>query len=148
MSSGITRKYAPDDVTQTIGTQAITGLKLGSFVEAEYNVDQAELDIGSDGEATMIISPNRSGTVKITLQQSSPLNDVFTAMYLALQQKDTVNGVKPYRMKDANGSTVVSAAQMFIKKPAKIVFADKAEGREWELISGYLNIAVGGENSI
>lgn len=148
MSSGILRKYAPDDVAQVIGKSAITGVMSGTFVEVEMSVDQSELSIGSDGEATLVIVPNRSGTIKITLQQSSPLNDIFTSMFIALQQKDTANGVQPYRLKDANGTTVVDAAQTVIQKPAKIVFGDKAEGREWTLLCPYLKLSVGGESSV
>lgn len=148
MSSGITRKYAPDDVGIVVGTQAAVGVKQGTFIEADRAVDTAEMDIGSDGEATMVISPNESGTVKITLQQSSPTNDYYNTLFQALQQKNTAVAVVPINVTDKNGTTVISCTQAVVQKVAKVTFADKSEGREWTFISGYLNIAPGGQSSV
>lgn len=144
MPSGIMRKYAPDDVSIVVGTQAVSGVHEGSFVEAERAVDATSLDVGSDGEVTLVINPNQSGTVKITLQQASPLNDYFAAMHAAIQNKDTTNGLKSLLIKDANGSTVVESPKAAVQKVAKVTFADKAEGREWTFLCGYLNIKPGG----
>jgi hypothetical protein len=81
MSSGVLRKYAPDDIASTVGTQTVTGYKEGTFVECERTAETGTLDVGSDGEATLIISPNQSGTIKFTIQQSSPLNDYFNTLF-------------------------------------------------------------------
>lgn len=148
MSSGITRKYAPDDVITVIGTQQVIGLHEGSFIEAERDVETASTHVGADGEVTLVISPNHAGKVKVVLQQSSPLNDYFTTLLLALQNKDMGNAVVPISVTDKNGSTVVSAKQAVTQKPVKISFADKPEGREWTFITGYLDMQPGGESSI
>ena len=148
MASGILRKYAPDDIVVTIGVMAVTGIKEGTFLEAERTVETGMLDIGSDGEATLVINPNQSGTVKVTLQQSSPLNDYFATLSLALQQKNTSVAVVPISVEDKNGTTVVSAKQAFTQKPTKITFADKAEAREWTFVCPYLVITPGGEGSV
>ncbi|SRR5579875_928696 len=148
MSSGLTRAYAPDDVAVVVGTQAITGFKEGTFVEVERDVETAVMDIGSDGEATLVISPNQAGKFKFTLQQSSPSNDYLTTVFQALQNKDLTNGIKPVSVEDKNGSTLASCKQGAVQKPAKVSFADKAEGREWTIVTGYLNLAPGGENVI
>jgi hypothetical protein len=148
MSSGLTRKYAPDDVAMVVGTQSVIGLKEGTFVEVDRAVDVSSLDIGSDGEATMVISPNQSGSFKFTLQQSSPLNDYFTTLFTALQQKNTSVGVVPITLNDKNGTTIASCTQGFVQKVAKITFADKAEGREWTFLTGYLTSAPGGQSSL
>lgn len=148
MSSGITRKYAPDDVTFVVGSQPVVGVKEGTFIEIDRAVDTASMDIGSDGEATLIISPNQMGTFKVTLQQSSPLNDYFSSLALALQQKNLAAAVVAVTLNDKNGTTVASAKQAVVQKPAKITFADKAEGREWTFLTGYLNTQPGGQNSI
>lgn len=148
MSSGLTRKYAPDDVAAVVGNQAVTGFKSGTFVEADRTVDIAELDVGSDGEVTLVISPNQSGTCKLTLQQSSPLNDYFTILHQALQQKNLAVAIVPLNINDKNGTSVISAKQAVVQKVAKITFADKSEGREWTFLSGYMNIAPGGQSSV
>jgi hypothetical protein len=148
MSSGLTRFYAPDDIAMVVGTQAVIGYKEGTFVEVDRAVDTSSLDVGSDGEVTLVISPNQSGSFKFTLQQSSPLNDYFTSLFQALQQKNTGVAVVPITLNDKNGSTICSAKQAVVQKPAKVTFADKAEGREWTFLTGYLNTAPGGESSL
>jgi len=148
MPSGITRKYAPDDVILTVGTQAVSGVQEGTFIEAERDNDTAEISTGSDGEATLVISPVQKGKLKVTLQQASPLNDYFNTLFQALQQKNMAVAVVPVYLTDKNGSTVVSANQAVVNKPVKVSFADKPEGREWTFISGYLDIEAGGESSI
>lgn len=148
MASGLLRKYAPDDVAVVVGKQAVSGVHEGSFVEVDRAVDLTSLDVGSDGEVTMVINPNQSGTVKITLQQASPVNDYFTTLFTALQNKDTATGVQPINIKDTNGTTVVNALQSLIQKPAKVTFADKTEGREWTFLIPYLNLNIGGNASV
>jgi hypothetical protein len=148
MASGITRKYAPDNVISIVGTQAVVGYHEGSFVEIDRTVDTAELEIGSDGEATMTIKPNQSGSFKFTLQQSSPTNDYFTTLFSALQQKNTAIAVVPVSVQDKNGTSIASCKQGFIQKVTKITFADKPEAREWTFLTGYLNTSPGGESSV
>jgi len=148
MSSGITRKYAPDDVTVVVGTQAVFGFQPGTFVEIEPDVDTATMDVGSDGEATLVISANRAGKMKLTLQQSSPLNDFFNTLYQALIQKNTGVAVVPFRMADKNGSSLAQAKQCVVMKPTKLTFADKAEAREWTFITGYLDTQPGGQSAL
>lgn len=148
MSSGLTRKYAPDEVNLAYGTQVASGVAKGSFIEAERSVDTSTVDIGSDGEATLIISPNKSGTIKVTLQQSSPFNDYLTGAFRAMEARNMAQAVLPLMLKDLNGTTLLQAKQAWVKKPAKVVYADGAESREWIIETGYLDVFVGGENSL
>lgn len=148
MSTGILRKYAPDDVTFTVGKRAVFGFQEGTFIEAERDVDIGAISVGSDGEATLVISPNQAGKVKCTLQQSSPLNDYFSSIHQALQNRDLPNAIVPIQVEDKNGTSLVSAKQATVMKVTKLSFADKPEGREWTFIAGYLNIQPGGEASV
>ncbi len=148
MSSGLTRKYAPDEVTFALGTQVATGVAKGTFIEAERAVDTVATDVGSDGEVTIIISPNKMGTYKLVLQQSSPFNDYLTSLFQAMEARNMAAAVKPVTLKDTNGTTLIQSKQAWVKKPAKVGFADGAETREWSIDTGYMDIVVGGENSI
>jgi hypothetical protein len=148
MPSGITRRYAPDDVTMTVGTQTVTGVQEGTFFEAERDNDTGEISTGSDGEATLVISPVQKGKIKVTLQQASPLNDYFNTLFQALQQKNLSVAVVPIYISDKNGTSVVQCKQAVPNKPVKVSFADKPEGREWTFITGYLDIEAGGEFNV
>lgn len=148
MPSGLLRQYAPDAIVSTVGSQTVTGYKEGTFVEAERTAETSSFDVGSDGEVTLIVNPNQSGTVKFTLQQSSPLNDYFNTLFQAIQQRNLSTGIVPLSVVDKSGTTVVNSKQAIIQKPAKVTFADKSEVREWTFICPYLDIEVGGESSL
>lgn len=148
MSSGNARIYAPDDINLTIGTQPISGFQKGTFVEADRYKEQAAMDVGSDGEVTMTVSPDQSGYIKFTLQQSSPSNDYLHSLRIALQNKILGTAIVPCLMKDNNGSSLVRTKQAWVKKGAKVEFADTSEGREWTMDTGFLDIQPGGENTL
>lgn len=139
-----TRQYDPLNVVLNVGGRDVSGYAAGTFIEVERAKDAFTLVVGSDGENTRVKSQDRSGTIKIVLQQSSPLNDYFSS--LADTDENTSGGVVPSLMKDTNGTTVAQAKQSWIKKKAKSDFADTAENREWLIETGNLSLFVGGEN--
>ncbi len=136
------RTYGSKTVQQVFDNQIITGTAKGTFVEAEYNSDAVTLMVGSDGEGARAMSADRSGTVKLTLLQTSPFNDVLSAA-LILDQA-TGLGTKSYFCKDARGSTLIHAAQCWVKKCANVVLADEIQGREWTIETSDLDVFVGG----
>lgn len=139
-----TRQYDPAQVIVNVGGVDISGYAAGTFVEMERNVDAVTLVVGSDGESTRVRSQNRSGMFKITLQQSSPSNDVLSALATNDENGDPT-AVVPVLVKDANGTTLGQAKQAWIKKKPNSPFSDSAENREWQLETGNLDYTVGGE---
>lgn len=148
MSSGKTRQYDPGQVSFVADKMLATGVAKGSFIEMDRYEDAAKTDVGSDGEVTLIISQNKSGYVKITLQQSSPMHDYLTAKAQAMEQRQLSVAVFPFLLKDANGSTLGQAKQGWVKKKAKVTFSDGSENWEWTIDTGYLDNLPGGENEI
>ena len=144
MGSPTTRQYDPTQVIMNVGGRDVVGYQEGTFIEADRYADAVETKIGSDGEATRVLSANKSGYVKVTLQQSSPLNDYFSS--LATQDERSKNAVVPVIVKDANGSTKVHAEKAWVKKKAKTDFATSTEPREWTFDTGVLDYDIGGEN--
>lgn len=141
-----TFQYDPAQIQVVFGKNLITGFADATFVEVERNVDAFTTVVGADGEVTRVKSQNRSGTVKITLQQASPSNDVLSASATLDEQSST--GAQPFLLKDAQGTTIVSAKLMWVKKKANTTFAATNENREWTLETGDLSYALGGENSL
>ena len=141
-----TRQYDPLQVVTNVGGRDVSGYATGTFVDVERAVDAFTTVVGSDGEITRVKSQNRSGTVKITLQQSSPLNDYFSS--LATADELSSGGVVPILVTDKNGTTVVTAGKAWVKKKANATFADAAENREWTFETGNLSFAIGGETAL
>jgi hypothetical protein len=137
-----TRQYDPTQVILNVGGHDVVGYADGSFIEVERYVDAVETKVGSDGEVTRVLSANRSGFIKVILQQSSPLNDYFSS--LATQDELSKNGVVPTLLKDANGTTIVQATKSWIKKKAKTGFETSSVTREWTIDTGVLDYTLGG----
>lgn len=143
MANYTTRSYDPGQVDFNVGGRDVSGYADGTFLDVEKNVDQATLVVGSDGDNTLALSQNRSGKITCTLQQSSPLNDYFSGLADALENR--TGGVVPLIVKDNNGTTLASAKQAWIVKRSKTTFAKDPENREWVFETGNLVLTVGGE---
>ena len=138
-----TRSYDPGQVDFNVGGRDVSGYADGTFIDVQRNVDQATLIVGSDGESTVALSQNRSGRFICTLQQSSPLNDYFSSLAEALENRS--GGFVPITVKDNNGTTLASGKKCWVVKRAKTTFAKDPENREWIFETGNLALTVGGE---
>lgn len=146
MPSNITRGYDPGQVDVNVNGSDVSGYADGTFVKVSRNADQVTLQVGADGESTAALSQNRSGRITMTLQQSSPLNDVFSALSDALEAR--TGGFVPVIVKDNNGTTLASAKKAWIVKRPETGFAKEPETREWIFETGNLVLTVGGENEV
>jgi hypothetical protein len=141
-----TRQYDPIQVIANVDGRDVSGYATGTFVEAERAVDAFTTVSGSDGEVTRVKSQNRIGTIKFTLQQSSPLNDYFTE--LANADELSNSGVVPILVTDKNGTSLIQGAKCWVKKKPNATFADAAENREWLFETGNLVLDHGGQTAI
>lgn len=141
-----TRSYDPGQVDLNVNGVDVSGYADGTFVKVERNVDQATLQVGADGESTLALSQNRSGRFTFTLQQSSPLNDIFSALAEALEAR--TGGFVPILMKDNNGTTIAAAKKGWTVKRPSTGFGKEPENREWIFETGNLDLTVGGSNEV
>lgn len=139
----VLKAYDPALISLVFADQLITGVQDGTFVEVSRDEDSFFLHVGADGEAARARNSNRAGTIKFTLMQSSPSNDVLSA--LATLDENTGAGVRSAMVKDNSGTTLVQAAQAWIQKTADVTFAkEPSEPREWLIRVADLRMLVGG----
>jgi hypothetical protein len=136
------RNYDPKDVSVIVGTSPVTGIADGTFVTVSRNNPAFNMDIGSDGEGTRAKSNDKSGTITITLQKSSPLNDVFSG--LAIADEVSGGGVVPIRINDNLGTSIVFALTAWIQQMPDLEFAREASNVEWVFESDNIEIFIGG----
>lgn len=123
--------YNSANITMVFGGKLITGWADGDFVRVAFNEDAVMLTVGTDGVGTRSFSRNYSGTVELTLMASSPSNDYLSAVYLADQQSAT--GTLPFLLRDASGSTLVTAETMWVKKQVDVAYSRQISQRVWTL---------------
>jgi hypothetical protein len=124
----------------------ISGYAKGTFIDIERDANAFEKFVGSDGEVTRIRNRNRSGMVKITLQQGSQTNALLSA--LAQLDEASGTGAVPLTFMDMSGQTPQSLAASTLawvrKMPALTFAGDSEETREWILDCASMEIFVGG----
>lgn len=136
------RTYSPKKVSVSFNGSILTGFAKGTFIEADQNEDSFTPDVGSDGEIARVAVADESGTIKITLQQTSASNDILSAF---LRQDRLTNlGTGALFIKDASGRTLLNLAEAWIRKPATVSLSDGTTGREWIFDTGKIDMQVGG----
>lgn len=134
--------YDPGQVTLVVGGQLITGYMDGTFITVERDEDTWTLHTGADGEVARARNRNKAGKIVVRVQQTSPANDLLSAMH----NTDEATGVPPgpAYLRDLLGNTIVGGDDAFLLKPAPIEFGKEIAGREWTIVVPKLEGVVGG----
>lgn len=136
------KTYDPKNVSVIVGGKIVGGFTDGTFINAERNENMFNQKVGVDGIGTRAKSNNRSGKITITLHQSSPSNDDFSAIQIADEQSNS--GVVPVLIRDNSGRTLCSALTAWFQKPANPEFGKEVANRVWVLETDELLIFNGG----
>lgn len=121
------RKYNPKDVIIVVGGRAITGLAEGSFVAAEKTEDGFTEYVGAKGEVSIAENANETGTIRITLANTSP-----SISYLnGLANRKTIMATNVIDMND-NGVRA-GGTETIVRKPANAEWGIEVGNREFEI---------------
>lgn len=123
------RTYNPADVVISIGGVPMSGFADGTFLLIDRDENAFTKVTGADGTTTRVKSNNRSGTMTLTLKQSSPSNDVLSG-FAALDEL-TSSGVVPVLIKDLSGNSIFFSATGWVQKYASSEFGKEISNREW-----------------
>lgn len=134
--------YDPKMVITTFKGVIITGYADGTFLTVERTADMFSQVVGAQGETSRAKSNNRSGTAKLHLKQTSPSNDVLSA--IALLDENGGLGVGPFMVRDTLGTTLIMSPQAYLKKYAHAEYSKDIVNREWFIYLTDVNVYVGG----
>lgn len=134
----------PKQVIITLGGVPITGYADGEFVNITRENDSFNKSAGADGQVTRVASGDRSGTVVLTLAQSSLSNDYLSG--LIIQDEATNDAIVPLAIKDLSGNTVVFAEHAWVRKPTDAAWGKDVQTREWNIDCADLDMLIGGNS--
>ena len=115
----------------------VNGVEISGFDEGDDVItldrinDSGSHKIGTDGEMTLSISADRSGTVVFRLMQSADSNSYLSALINAQE-----NGLFVpifVQFKDVKGNDLGSGTQGYINKPAAMTRGTQANSQEWTI---------------
>lgn len=142
--------YAPNDVTVVI-TQVSTGMShiVGqysedSIVTVDRNAETFTLYTGADNSNTRIYNANTSGTITVSLQQTSSSNDVLNGLYE--QDRASRNGLFTISVIDNSGRTGFFSEEAYIGVVPNSAFANSMQTRDWVIHAPQLDSVIGGNN--
>lgn len=134
--------YDPKLVILALGEIVISGYADGSMIQASRDADSFTKHVGADGEVSRTRNRNRSGSVTVTLKQTSLTNDALSALLAADELLGT--GVRPLTLRDMSGTTLLASDRAWIRKPADAEFARDQSDRQWVFDCATLSGVVGG----
>lgn len=134
--------YSSEDVQITVGGVTISGAADASFCTVARTSDTWSMKIGSGGEVARSKNPDRSGRITLRLLSTSDSNDYLSGLFLADDLSNS--GIVPVMIKDGNGTSLFTAPQAWVVKPADADFDKEANEREWMLDCAELISFVGG----
>jgi len=143
---GGVRTYDPKQVVVVVGGVPLSGFADGTFISVERANDSFSKVSGADGYVSRSKSNDKSGSVTITLAQTSPSNDILQGF--ALADELTNNGVVPILVKDVGGRTTFVSAFGWIKKTPSAEFGKEISNREWVLDVADLDVFIGGTPNV
>lgn len=116
----------------------VNGVEISGFDEGDDTIslerinDSAAHKIGTDGEMTVSISADRSGTVTFRLMQTSDSNGYLSALINAQENGAFVPIFVQF--KDTRGNDFGSGTQGYIRRPANMVRGTNAGSQEWVIV--------------
>lgn len=144
MSGTTVRTYSPDRVIVLINGIPMLGFGEDTFVEITPLADLSTMQVGADGEVARSISTNKCCTVALTLQQTSPSNDVLSGL---IEVDALAGGVLfPLTIQDLRGRTMFMVAQAWISKRPTLTFGREVSERVWEFSTGGPSVWIAGGN--
>ena len=135
--------YDPASVIVTWGSLTLSGFAPDTFCNVEREENAVTKTIGADGFGCYTINRNRSGTVTVTLMQSSATNRVLSRA--AIQDEITGDVSYPLTVRDIRSDeTLCVAHSARIQKMPASAFGKELGTREWVFTSLKIDISVGG----
>lgn len=122
-------KYRAEDVIVNIDGDIVTGLAEGSYVESGRNTEKREFQVGAQGNVIVNESADDTGYFNLTLQETSPFNDVLRALF---NSGDEFSISVTDRNTNAASS---SASEAYVADLPENEKAEEAEDREWPIIA-------------
>lgn len=132
----------PKNVIISVGGVNISGFADGTFLEITADTQQFTKVIGADGFATRVKTNNYGGVLTITLAQSSPSNDVLSALLNA--DRVSNSGVVPILIRDITGTTIIFSASGWIQQLPDTAYGNTINNRAWVFDLAEMDVFIGG----
>lgn len=144
--------FSPNEVTVIITQQSsgmshiVGGFAEDSIVSVERNSETFSLYTGADDSNTRVYNANTSGTITISLQQTSASNDILSALYE--NDRARRSGLFSITVKDNSGRSNYFSEEAYIAVVPSAGHTNSMQTREWVVHAPKLVAIIGGNGPI
>ena len=131
MAAGDLREYDPAQIAVSVAGITLKGWADGEMVRIEQDNPAFEDVVGTDGEVTRARTSDWRATATIRLMQSSPSNDLLSALHILDKNTPGGVGVGAFSLRDKNGTTLILAEKCWISKGPDGSWDRTPTEREW-----------------
>lgn len=131
MAQGDYRLFDSDGYFTSFAGIVASGFADGEWFSIERDTPAFSDVAGTDGEVTRSKTNDDRATIKLKLMQSSPVNDLLSALYNLDKNTPKGAGIGPFLHRDTNGSTLFSAEACWISEEPPMKQDRTATEREW-----------------
>ena len=135
-------QWDPGKCTVSFAGINLNGFASGTFIKIAYNSDAFTVQAGAQGDTVRVRSRDATGTMEVTLQSSSPCNDLL--LLKSKVDRATGLGYGPILAADLNGTTVARASRAWVKKVPDVEWATDPSDRVWIIEIADLTLEPGG----
>jgi len=135
------KTYNNEEVSVILGGRVMTGMAETDAITISRENDSWVDRAGMRGGVTRSKSSDKRGSIVIRLEQTSTDND-YLSEKADLDEKSAA-GIISVLIRDAQGTTLCSAPEAWVMKPADVSFAKESGEREWTIRCADLSTFVG-----
>ena len=133
------KEYSFLNVTLIVNGVAMDGFDEGDdVISLARTNDSAAHKVGVDGDMTISISADRSGSCTFRMMQSSNANTYLSGLVAA--QENGAFAPILLLMKDVKGGSMGVGSKGYITKPADMVRGQNANAQEWVIVVENLSL--------
>lgn len=141
MALGV-RTYDASQVVIVVNGNAIGGYADGTFIELERELESYTKVVGADGTTSRAKTNNLSGSITITLAQTSPSNDVLSALHDQDQTDNTA--IFPIIVKDMMGNSQMFSGTGWVEGLPKTDYGKDIANRQWKIHVSHMQYEITG----
>ena len=122
----------------------MSGYADGDFLEITFNSDHFTSYVGTDGEVSRSKTNDNTATITIRLAQTSPTNDLLSAIVQGDLLAGGGAGIGAFLVTDIRGTSLYTAANCWITKTPDATYGRDTGERAWTMQCDLLRAFVGG----
>lgn len=126
------KEYSAKAVNISWNSVPFVGLDENTFLRLTRHSDIRSRVVGAQGDVALTKYADRTGTIEITLMQTSPTNDVLSAIMVAQEAVDFEGTqVSNFIITDPSGSVMATGINAWLEKAPEISLGKDQNPKTW-----------------